>query len=172
MAEQNQKGRKVLYAEETDAASILLTGTIVKILLILGAVGVVLGVVDRIINYRTTGFGILVGLAAAALLVFLAVRLGAAMRELGKLVEKTARLEKAVLYLCKTHDVELRGYDELPPQAIVGTETDGCESMTIRENGVHFRKPGPTVRCPFCEHEQAAGIDYCEGCGQRFFFEE
>ena len=172
MAEKDNKERKVLYGEENDGNSIAVTGGVLAILLILGAIVNGAQVVLLLSDNDVSVGELILRIAGIILMIFLAVRLAKAMQELGRLVEENAKLKTAVQYLFETHNIEVHSFEETPTEAIPGGAGDGFETMRIEEDGVHFRRPGPTVKCPFCEHEQPAGTAACENCGQAFFFEE
>lgn len=172
MAEQENKERKLLYGEENDGDSILWIAYFVRIILFLVPVGAVLWLVKLLVNNEVTQLSCLVCLLVIIVGTLFAVLVGKALKELGWLVEENARLKSAVSYLCQTHGIELRDFDEAPAEDIPGTGSDGFETMRIEEDGVHFRKVGDKVKCPFCDREQPAGGEACENCGQRFFFED
>lgn len=172
MAEQDNKERKVLYGEENNGDSIAGTGAVLGILLILGAIAVGVYTATLIFDGDITPLGIILRGFEIVIMVFLAVRLSRALQELGRLVEENAKLKTAVQYLFETHNIEVHGFDETPTEAIPGEAGDGFETMRIEEDGVHFRRVGAAVKCPFCDHEQPAGGEACEQCGQKFFFEE
>ena len=172
MAEQDNKERKVLYGEENNGDSIAGTGVVLGIVLILSAIANVAQIVMRLSENDLSVAELILRLAGIILAIFLAVRLGKALQELGRLVEENAKLKTAVQYLFETHNIEVHSFDETPTEAIPGEAGDGFETMRIEEDGVHFRKAGPTVKCPFCDREQPAGYEACEQCGQKFFFED
>jgi hypothetical protein len=119
-----------------------------------------------------TNLGALLAVFTLVVGIVFAFKIGQALRELSRLMEKNAKLEAAVRYLEKTHNFEIKAHEEAPPDEIPGGEEDSFESMRIEEDGVHFRKVGAIVKCPFCDREQPAGYEACENCGQRFFFED
>ena len=172
MAEQNSKERKVLYGEENNGDSIAGTGAFLGIALILGAIALAARTVMLINDDDISPAWIVLRIFGIVIIVALAIRLSKAMSALGQLVEENARLKTAVQYLFETHNIEVRAYDEVPREEILGAVDDGFEAMRIEADGVHFRKAGPRVKCPFCDREQPAGCEACENCGQRFFFEE
>ena len=172
MAEKDNKERKVLYGEESNGDSIAGTGAVLGIVLILSAIANVAQIVMLLSDNDISTVELILRVVGIILTIFLAVRLSRALQELGRLVEENAKLKTAVQYLFETHNIEVHSFDETPTEAIPGGAGDGFETMRIEEDGVHFRKPGPTVKCPFCDHEQPAGCEACEQCGQKFFFEE
>ena len=173
MAGKDKKINRVLYGEENDGDSILRTASFVRIFLILSFAVTAAILVSLLFDGEVSNLSVALWLLATVLGVVFALRVGKALEELGRLVEENAKLKGAVLYLCQTHNIQLRDFEETPAQDIPGTEEDGFESMRIEEDGVHFRRAeGPTVQCPFCEHEQPVGTAACENCGQPFFFEE
>ena len=172
MAEQDNKERKVLYGEENNGDSIAGTGVVLGIVLFLSAIANVAQIVIGLSENNLSIAELILRLAGIILTVFLAFRLARALQELGRLVAENAKLKTAVQYLFETHNIEVHSFAEAPEQEIPGAAGDGFETMRIEEDGVHFHKPGSTVKCPFCDHEQSAGIVACENCGQRFFFEE
>ena len=172
MAEQDNKERKVLYGEENDGNSIAGTGAVLAILLILGAIANAAQIVMLFADNNISTAELILRIAGIILMVFLAVRLAKALQELGQLVEENAKLKTAVQYLFETHNIEARSFEETPADAIPGGVGDGFETVRIEEDGVHFRKVGARVKCPFCDHEQPAGGEACAQCGQKFYFEE
>jgi hypothetical protein len=172
MAEQDNKERKVLYGEENNGDSIAATGGILAFLLILGAIANGAQIVMLLSENNISAAELILRLAGIVIMVVLAIRLSKAMSALGQLVEENARLKTAVQYLFETHNIEVHSFDETPTEVIPGGANDGFETMRIEADGVHFRKAGARVKCPFCDREQPVGTDYCLQCGQRFFFEE
>ena len=172
MADQENKERRVLYGEKNDGESIAETGAILGLVLILAAIVSAVQTVMLISDHDISPIEVILRIAGIVLQVFLAVRLSNALQALGQLVEENAKLKTAIQYLFETHNIEVHSCSEVSQGEIPGTVDDGFETMRIEEDGVHFRKPGPTVKCPFCDHEQPAGMDYCDSCGQRFFFEK
>ena len=172
MAEKDNKERKVLYGEENDGNSIAVTGGVLAILLILGAIVNGAQVVLLLSDNDVSVGELILRIAGIILMIFLAVRLAKAMQELGRLVEENAKLKTAVQYLFETHNIEVHSFEETPTEAIPGGVGDVFETMRIEEDGVHFRKVGARVKCPFCDREQPAGGEACENCGQRFIFED
>ena len=172
MAEQDNKERKVLYGEESNGDSIAATGGILAFLLILGAIANGAQIVMLLSENNISTAELILRLVGIVIMVVLAIRLSKAMSALGQLVEENAKLKTAVQYLFETHNIEARAYDEVPREEILGAVDDGFETMRIESDGVHFHKAGDKVKCPFCDHEQPAGCEACEQCGQKFFFEE
>ena len=172
MSEQDNREHKVLYGEENNGDSIAGTGAVLGVLLILAAIVNAVQIVMLLSGGDISALELILRVAGIILMVFLAVRLSKALQELGRLVEENAKLKTAVQYLFETHNIEVHSFEETPKEAIPGGADDGFETMRIEEDGVHFRKAGPTVKCPFCDHEQPAGGEACENCGQRFLFEE
>ena len=172
MAEQDNKERKVLYGEENNGDSIAGTGAVLGIVLFLSAIANVAQIVMLLSENDISTAELILRVVGIILTIFLAVRLARALQELGRLVEENAKLKTAVQYLFETHNIEVHSFDETPAETIPGGADDGFETMRIEEDGVHFRRVGAKVKCPFCDHEQPAGGEACENCGQRFFFED
>lgn len=172
MENEEKQDERVLYGEETNSDSVRLTALAAEVLLILSAIAAAVRLIVFFSDKDRTPVGVVLALFALLFGIWFAVLIGNTLRELSLLMEKNAKLEAAVRYLEKTHNFEIKAHEEAPPDEIPGSKEDSFESMRIEEDGVHFRKVGAIVKCPFCDSEQPAGYEACENCGQRFFFED
>ena len=162
MADQENKERKVLFVRKSEGDSVIGTGAMLEIAMILLALFQVIRVVVALSEYRASVFEIIVGFVEIVLLVFFAIRLGNAFQNLGEVVAENAALKTAVRYLCSTHNIEVRS-----PECDLTSENLGTE-----EDGGQLSEAIPAIRCPSCGHEQPANNLTCESCGRRFFTDE